>query len=62
MSLFRKNQQSSPGDDDEQARQDLQLQRLAMARKIALDSLKEDYHALEIDAKYSFGTAANLIR
>ena len=62
MSLFRKDQQTSPGDDDEQLRRDAQLERLAMARNIALESLKEDYHALEIDAKMAFGPAANLLR
>jgi hypothetical protein len=34
--------------------------RLEMARGIALASLKEDHHALEIDAKLAFGPAAVL--
>jgi len=36
--------------------------RLELARRIALESLKEDHRALEIDAKLAFGPAAILGR
>ncbi|NUS18143.1 MAG: hypothetical protein HOY69_43205 [Streptomyces sp.] len=39
-----------------------EAERLAMARRIALESLKEDHHALEVDAKLAFGPAAILGR
>ncbi len=39
-----------------------QTDRLETARKIALESLEEDHHALEVDAKLSFGTFASLAR
>lgn len=32
-------------------------ERLEMARRIALESLEEDHHALELDAKLAFGTS-----
>jgi hypothetical protein len=33
-------------------------ERLAEAQRIALESLKEDHHALEVDARLAFGPAA----
>lgn len=39
-----------------------ETERLETARRIALESLKEDHHALEIDAKLAFGPAAILGR
>lgn len=42
--------------------QSVEAYRLEMARRIALESLKEDHRALEIDAKLAFGPAAILGR
>ncbi len=60
MSLFRRDQHSSSGADEELIERDADLERLTMAQHIALESLKEDHHALEIDAKLAFGPAATL--
>lgn len=60
MTFFRGN-----SDNDESgcaSSTEVQATRLEMARQIALDSLKEDHHALEIDAKLAFGPAALLGR
>jgi hypothetical protein len=61
MTSFRGHQGSDELDQLD-SRSSTEAERLEMARKIALESLKEDHHALEIDAKLAFGPAAILGR
>lgn len=59
MTEFRADAGRDPlhtADDDAAA----ESERREKARKIALDSLKEDHHVLELDAKLAFGPAALL--
>jgi len=60
MPPFHKDQRPDLGDAEAQIQRDAHLERMTMAQNIALESLKEDHHALEIDAKLSFGPAATL--